>query len=149
MIRRAPPAPSFDASDFNPERRGLLASLAFCLVALAALPACVAVAVGAAAAGTVYMLGEDSAEVTLEASRDKVFDATKKQAEKLGAVKEFDRGAGTMTASIEEAEVTTEIKPVSDDEVRLVVKARKNSGVSPAPDVAQKLASEVAKAIGD
>ncbi len=109
---------------------------------------CAAIVVGAAAAGTVYVTGEDMAEVTFQKSWDAVFDASVDVCDRLGAIETRDAKAGTITADIDKASVELTLSHETEGRVKLTAKARKNSGVSPDSRTASKVTAEVAKKLG-
>lgn len=112
------------------------------------LSGCLLVAGAAVGAGAVHVLGEDAAEVNLERDWDTVFNAGVDAVETLGSVETQDREAGVIEGHVKEADVTVKLEQVTKSTVKVVVEARKNEGVSPAPEIAQDVSHAIAERTG-
>lgn len=123
-------------------------SLALACSALV-LSGCVAVAAAAVAAGVVYTVSDDSSEVMFDQSWDTVFDACIKAVEEQGILDGENRTEGRINATVDFATVTVQLNRPSTAMVKVTVSARKHVvGVSPAPDIAERVALDVAKRLG-
>ncbi len=127
----------------------LFQGLALAGVALV-LSGCVAVAAAAVAAGVVYTTSDDSSKVYFDQSRDTVFDACIKSVQELGVLDRDDRMAGSIEGTVDFATVTVQLNRPTKAMVKVTVSARKHVvGVSPAPDIAERVALDIAKRLGN
>ena len=113
------------------------------------LSGCVAMAAAAVAAGVVYTTSDDSSEVYFDQSWDTVFDACLKAVANQGVLDRDDRTAGSIEGTVDFATVTVQLNRPSSAMVKVTVSARKHVvGVTPAPDIAERVALDIAKRLG-
>ena len=106
------------------------------------LSGCVALLVGAGAAGG-YAIGKDYVKNNFDLPQSYVFRKSLEVAKKMGDVTLEDPKHGQIQATVQGAAVTITVKPLTKKAVELKVKARKN--LFPAMDVAQDLYNGILK----
>ncbi len=123
-----------------------IAPSVFLLVTLLAAPSCVLVVGAGIGAGAMYVLGEDSVELYVDADLDEVYEATQEHLEDGGEVTTEDMGIreAFVSATVDGVEVEVFLTGVTDTTTRIVVKARKWRETSPDLDVAQATADRIA-----
>lgn len=122
--------------------------LAAALAAVLAAPGCVFLAGAAIGAGVVHVVGEDSTEVVVEQSYQSVFDASKEELGAQGVVEASDSDSGMVEGSVGSSSVRITVRRETDSSVRLIIKARKNAGISPDPETAEQLSYGVLRRTG-
>ena len=110
---------------------------------------CAAVVAGAAVGvGAVYVTGDDSSAVYFDLPTDTVFDACVAVMEAYGKVEIRNRTNGRIKGQVEDAAVTMQLERPSVSMVRVVVYARRHlAGISPAQEVAKRMAQRVVERI--
>ncbi len=89
------------------------------------LSGCAALLLGAGAAGG-YAISKDSIKNRFQQSLSHVYRVSRDVIGEVGLVTADDERRGVIKASVEGANVTITIKPVSETSVELVVRARNN-----------------------
>lgn len=126
-------------------KTGRIAPIILLVVLAAATPGCLLVAGAAIGAGAVHALGEDSSEVTLDRSRSVVMDAARSEIEARGVLDAVDEGPGRYEGTVEKTAVTVIVGGEVDGLVKVTVSARKNSGFTPDPVLADSIAHAIAR----
>lgn len=123
-----------------------LATSAFLLTTLLVAPSCVLVVGAGIGAGAMYVLGEDSIELYVDASLDDVYEATQEELGDGGEVTVDDIGVkeAFVAATVDEIEIEVFLTGVTDNTTRIVVKARKWRETAPDLDIAQATADRIA-----
>ncbi len=122
--------------------------LGMALAAALACGGCLVVAAAAVAAGVVYTTSDDCAEVTAERPLADVFAAAEAVLAECGHADWRDPEAGRLEGHVGDATVEITIAQRSEQVVGIHVKARRNSGLSPAPDTAEHVAFGIVKKLG-
>jgi len=122
---------------------GMIRSLARIVtigVLASSLTGCAAALIGAGAAGG-YAIGRDSITNHFDLSQSRVFGVSRQVIQDMGLITEEDATRGRLKASVQEATVTVIVTPVSDETVKLQVKARKH--LMPKLSVAESVYNEI------
>lgn len=118
----------------------------FLLVTLLAAPSCVLVVGAGIGVGAMYVLGEDSVELYVDADLDEVYEATRDDLGESGEVTMDDIGVreAFVAATVDDVEVEVFLTGVTESTTRIVVKARKWRETAPDLDLAQATADRIA-----
>jgi len=123
-------------------------ALALSLLAVAAtLPGCLLVAGAAVGAGVVHATGDDTLEVVLRAPPSRVYDEALEHLRGRGALERSDPAARVHEASVDGASVTVTVLEEEPGSARLRVRARRNAGISPDLETAERVASAILKRV--
>ena len=114
----------------------------------AALPGCLLVAGAAIGAGIVYASSDDTAEVRLRTTTAAAYAAAREEVLVRGTVESSDPKSGVLEGKIGSTSVRVTVVAESDGMVKVSVKARSNSGLSPDMDTANQVTVAVVKRIG-
>ena len=109
------------------------------------LSGCALALVGAGAAGG-YAIGRDSVTDHFDLSSDRVYEESLKVAERMGLVKLQDETNGLIKATIDDANVTITVTPLTEKTVELSVKARDRL-LLPKVSVAQEVYTQIAEGL--
>jgi len=103
---------------------------------------CAVLLVGAGAVGG-YALSKDSVKNHYERSASMAFDQALSIVEDLGLVELRDKEKGLIKGTVEGAEVTVTIKPLTKHTIELKVKARDSLNVLPKIEIAQRVYNRI------
>ncbi len=119
----------------------------FALLLAASLPGCLLVAGAAIAAGVVHTVGDDVAEVTLESSTERVFEASENElASRSNGFRSY-KGSLRIEGRVGASDVTITLDALPKESTRLRVVARKHEGLSPDVETAHQVAFAIVKRV--
>ncbi len=115
---------------------------------LALLPGCALFVTAAVVYGAVYTTGEDSAAVTLQASKEDAFEAARAYVNAKGLLNMAHPYSGRLEGRIWDSDVTIDVEETEKGDARVDVKARRLIGFKPdraaATTIAEGIAARVA-----
>ncbi len=118
------------------------------ILSCAMLQGCIALLAAGAVGGAVYTTSDDSSEVTFERPWGNVFEACVGELGDRGVVGFKDRDTGLILGHLEGVKIEIRLVRATEHSVKMTVQARKHEGISPAPDVAEKVAFGVIRRLG-
>ena len=93
-----------------------------------------------------YAVSKDMVELTVEQPYDKVWDVALDETKRTGLLKDVNQETGRIEATYQGTHIVVTLERVTETAVKVVVKARKH--MLPQIDLAQRLASRVARRLG-
>ena len=117
------------------------------LVAAATPAGCIFVAGAAVGAGVVHATGDDTLEVVLHSPPSRVWDEAEEVLRTHGTVDRSYPAIRGHDATFDGASVTVTVLEEPDGSSRLRVRARRNAGISPDLETAERVASLILKRV--
>ena len=106
---------------------------------------CAAVVLGAGAVAG-YAVSRDHVELMVERPFDQVWLAALEETKRAGLLKDVNKDTGRIEAVSQGTHITVTLEPVSETTIKVLVRARKH--LLPTIEVAQRLATRLARRLG-